>query len=172
MNMSTRSLRRHPRSASSRSSSRRPVLGQRLLVWAGGRQRVVHVHDADDLRQQRDGVAAESVRVARAVKPFVVVAHDPAHARQRSKAAAESIADDRVLLHAVTLVGGQGGGFQEHRVGHPDLSEVVQESPVLEGGQFVTVETERAAERYRVRRQALAMPLRCTRRAPRSSRQV
>ena len=78
-NVATRSARRQPRATSRRSSSAAHGDWQRRSVRPLRRQRIEDVDDAHDLREQRDGIAAQPVRVAAPVQPFVVMANDRAH---------------------------------------------------------------------------------------------
>src|SRR5882672_9128175 len=66
---------------------------QRLAVGPVARQGVEHVDDADDLRQQRDAIAGQSVWIAAAVEPLMMMADDRAHRVEGPNRAAEIVAD-------------------------------------------------------------------------------
>src|SRR5216117_3124665 len=65
-----------------------------------------------------------------------------------------------MFLHDSRFLRIQPAFFQEYRVGHGNLADVVQEAAPFERGQIVVVESERTSERGRIRRKALTVPLR------------
>ena len=109
------------------------------------RERIEHVDNAHDLREQRDRVAPQSVRVAAAVKPFVVMADDRPYSPQEAQLAAEPIADHCVLLHQLVFVRRERPRLQEDRIGDADLPEVVKKAAARERRDVVLVEIQRAA---------------------------
>ena len=80
------------------------------------------------MREQRNVLSAESIGIPGAIEPFVMVADDWPDAFQRAQRSAQAIADHRVLLHDVEFGGRQSSRFQQHGVGHANLTDVVQNS--------------------------------------------
>src|SRR5689334_21615866 len=80
------------------------VARQRGPVAPGGRQRVEDIHQADDLGDERDGVAPQSVGVAASVEHLVMVADDLPGLFEGMQPGTELVADDRVTLHYFVLV--------------------------------------------------------------------
>ena len=81
-----------------------------------------------------------------------------AHASQRAEAAAESIADDRVLLHPLMLVGGTETQVSASSAsGTPTFPMSWRYRRAQSAANSLLVEAKCAAERHGVRRQALAM---------------
>src|SRR5439155_27021859 len=111
-----------------------------------GRQRVEHVDDADDLREQRHLTVAEAVGVTRAVEPLVMMAHDRTHGAQRSKTGAQRVAHERMLAHHPRLVRTERAVFQEDAVWHGNLADVVQKAAALESREVLFVEAHRTSE--------------------------
>ncbi len=103
------------------------------FVRARRRDRIEHVDDADDLGQQRNLLAAQPIGIAAAVEPLMVMAHDRPRALQRSKRAAQAIADHRVLLHDLEFLRGERTALQQDRVGHADLADVVEHAAIPQG---------------------------------------
>ena len=85
-------------------------LVERLLDGSGGPvrpvvdDRVVGVDQADDPRPDRDPLAAQAVRIARAVPALVVVAHDRGELRGGRERLADPLADERVEAHLGPLL--------------------------------------------------------------------
>jgi hypothetical protein len=66
-----------------------------------------------DPRLERDGVAGETVRVARAVEVLVGAAHDVPHLAELLDGGEDPLAEDRVRLHQRALLRGQRAGLGE-----------------------------------------------------------
>src|SRR5262245_57212431 len=75
---------------------------------------------------------------------------------ERSKLAAQSIADDRVLLDHLEFVGRQRRRLEQDRIGDADLADVVQIRAALERGQLFPRQADRGAERPGELREPLA----------------
>jgi len=95
-------------------------------VRARGRERIVHVHDADDLRRDRDLVAAQPVGIPRAVVALVVPADDGLQVPGEFDGGEQLEAPDRVHLHDLELLARQRARFVQDLVRHPDLPQVVE----------------------------------------------
>ena len=54
----------------------RIVEPERAAIRPRRRQRIEHVHDGDDLREQRNLVASQAVGIPRSIQPLVVMAND------------------------------------------------------------------------------------------------
>jgi hypothetical protein len=92
--------------------------GHRGPVGPGARGRVEGVGDRHDARLARDLAAAQAVRVAVAVDPFVVVAHGVDHQRPERVPRDEPGPDPGMGLHDRTLVAGERVALSEHGVRH------------------------------------------------------
>ena len=117
----------------------------------------------DDLREQRDGVAAQPVGIAGAVQPLVMVTNDRPHLAQRSQLAAQPVADHGVLLHDRVLGGRQPARLQQDRVGNADLADVVEIAAAREHRDIVVAQTDVPAERRWRSAPAARSALRCSR---------
>ena len=104
------------------------------------RQRVVHVGDADDLRQQRHLVPAQALRIPAAVEPLVVAPDDRPHGAQRLERRAQRIADIGMLLHQLEFGGRERARLQQHRIGNADLADVVQIAAAMQRLQIFVAE--------------------------------
>src|SRR3954451_3909799 len=71
----------------------RPVHRTRRRIGSRRRHGVVGVDDAENLGEQRNGVAAQSIGIAAAVQPLVMMADDRPHATQEPHLPTEAIAD-------------------------------------------------------------------------------
>jgi len=107
-------------------------LGERLLdlhaaaVEARRGHGLEGVRDAEHAAGERDVLAGELLGIAAAVPALVQVEHpvgDLRHARALDDVAAER----GVALHLEELVVGEPGGLEQHRVGHADLADVVED---------------------------------------------
>ena len=76
----------------------------RRPVGAVAGQRIVDIGDRDDLRQQRDGRAAQPIRIAAAVQRLVVRTDDRADAIERPQRRADPIANERMRLDQLELL--------------------------------------------------------------------
>src|SRR5262245_62733357 len=74
------------------------------LVGPPRRQRVEDVDDADDLSEAGDVAASQTVGVAGAVEPLVMMSNDRAHPGQGTQAAAQPLANRGMLFHLRVLV--------------------------------------------------------------------
>ena len=101
-------------------------------VRAVGGQRVERVGDREHARGERDRVAREAVRVARAVPALVVVADDELALAEEVDVAQDLRADHGVAAHQRVLLLGQRAGLEQDRVGHGDLADVVQQEAELD----------------------------------------
>jgi hypothetical protein len=97
-------------------------------------QRVEDVRDRHDARLERDRLALQLVRIARAVPPLMVADGDlRGEAQQAALGVGEHLrAVDRVLLHLVELFGRELGRFSKDRVRDGDLADVVQRRRVAD----------------------------------------
>src|SRR5579885_3264862 len=79
------------------------------------------------IREQRDLLTDEPVRVSAAVDPLVMVSHDRGNLRVRVDVGADPLADLRVKLHLPALFERQGARLLEETSRKPDLPDVVHE---------------------------------------------
>ena len=126
------------------------------LVRPHGSERVVDIGDGDDARAQRDVIADEAVRVARAVVLLVVAECDQrAHAHVFGCAALQDLVPDhRMTPHDVPLRRVELRRLEQDLVGDADLADVVQRRGELDGFRLVVVETDRVGDEARVARHA------------------
>ena len=104
----------------------RTLVHPRLAVDAVGAKRVVDVADGEHARLEREDGGA--VRVAGAVQPLVVVAHEAPDAGRETEPAEERVAPDRVLLDERVLGIVERGRLLQHLVGDGELADVVQQA--------------------------------------------
>src|SRR5439155_21482212 len=109
--------------------------------------RVERVADEDHARAERDRIAGEAVRVARAVPALVAVADERANARKELDRGKDLLADHHVALHLGALLPRQGTRLVEDRLGHGDLADVVERGPVGQVAERPAVQPEQAAYR-------------------------
>ena len=139
-----------------------PELGERLLgarsvaVAPLGRDRVVRVGDEDDARAERDLLAREPVRVARAV-PVLVVVLDPDVDGADVHAVEERRAELGMVRELPLLVRSQGARLLEHPVGDRDLAEVVETTGELELLDLLVLELQPPGDRLDEQRDALGV---------------
>src|SRR5712691_638866 len=110
------------------------------------RQCVIHIRDADNLRQKRNSITAQSLWIAAAVQALVMAPDNRPDGAQRLQRCAQRIADVRMLFHQLELCGGQGTALEEDGIGNPDLSDVVQVTAAVQRLEIRLRNTERFAE--------------------------
>ena len=159
MKASTISGLRRPRAASSLSSVKAYSGGERRSIRARARAGIVEVDRADDLREDRDFVAAQAVGIAAAVEALVVVPDDLADEPQRTQLAAQPVADHGVLLHQLELFARERRRLEQQGVRDADLADVVQVAAAIEGRDILGGPAERRPERHGIVRQPLAVPV-------------
>ena len=89
-----------------------------------------------------------------------MVADDTAHPVKRAQLSTQAVADERVLLHRLVFRGGQRSGFEENRVGHPNLAQVVHETAAAQHREIVVGEAESATKHHGRGRKTLAVSVR------------
>src|SRR5262245_34498608 len=77
------------------------------------RQRIIDVHDTHDLREERDVLAGQPGRIAAAVRPLVMTAHDRPDHSQQPQIAAQAIADRRMAFDDFKFFGSERTGLLE-----------------------------------------------------------
>src|SRR5207245_1996301 len=117
-----------------------------LPIRSVGRHRVEGVADEDDPRLERDLVAGDPVRVARAVPALVAMAHDRAYVLQPVDRRDDPLTELRVPLDHRTLRGRQAPRLPEDAGRDPDLADVVEERAYLEPLQGARIEAELVAD--------------------------
>ena len=124
-------------------------------IGGHGRVGVAHEHD---LRAERDLVAREPIRVARPVPALVAGADQRRDADERGRALRDPLADQRVALHELPLVGVERAGLVEDRARDGDLADVVQLGRDHDALDLVLVETEAARDLRGQRRHLVGVP--------------
>src|SRR3954453_11590404 len=110
----------------------RLLLAQRRHpVRARSRHCLERVRDVHDSREARNVVAYETVRVARAVEPFMVMPNDRQLWRELLHRANDLLALDWMRVHDHALFLGQSALFEQDGVWDTDLANVVQQAPPL-----------------------------------------
>jgi hypothetical protein len=122
-------------------------------------QRIENVDDADDLGEEWDLVAAQRVGIAAPVQPFVMAQDDRPHPAQRLERRTERIANLRMPLHQLELLGGQRARLQQDRIGHADLADVVQIPAAVQRFEIVVAEPDRLTQPDGVAGEPLAVAL-------------
>ncbi len=108
---------------------------QRIAVRPVGGHRVEGVDDREDACRERDLDSPKPVRVAGAVPALVVRGGDPrGGAVQVRNLGEDPLAEGDVSFHQSELLTVELAGLEQDRVGHADLSDVVEEEAVLELG--------------------------------------
>ena len=107
---------------------------------------MVGVAGEDDPRLDRDLLAGDPVRVARAVPALVLVAHRPRDRSHPGNRAEDPLADHRMLAHDLPLAVVQRPLLVEDLVGDPDLADVVQERRGTHAGDLRGIEGERLGD--------------------------
>src|SRR3989442_4444208 len=98
-----------------------------LAVGAGRRHGVIGIADGHDARVQRDVLARQSVRVAAAVVPLVVVQDDVQDLPEGLDRLEDARAQDGVHAHDELLVLVELAFFEQDLVDDADLADVVQD---------------------------------------------
>src|SRR5581483_6722242 len=128
----------------------------RLPVRAVGGDRLERVRDEDDARAERDLLARETERVARAVEMLVVV-EDPPVDRLDAETVEERVPELGVALDDRELLVRQLAGRAQDRVREADLAEVMQEPGETEALERLRVEAELDPDAFGERRDHLRM---------------
>ena len=103
------------------------------------REGIEHIGDGGDAAFDRDRIAGEAVRVSAAVVALVMGEGDACSEVEqlRSRAGEDAMTDRGVLLHLGPLGVGERPGLEQHRVGDPDLADVMERArrpdPFAEG---------------------------------------
>src|SRR6266508_306756 len=113
----------------------------RDAIRALGRERVKHIDNGDNLREQRHGQAAEPVGIARTIQPLVMVPDDRPHGIEGPKPRAQRIPDQWVLAHDAILLGIELAILEQDGVGYGDLADVVKISATLQRTEIALVES-------------------------------
>ena len=109
----------------------------RRPIGTVGHHRLVRDRDAEDARRERNRLARQPVRVARAVPMLIGVADDRHDAAQEADRFENARAQDGMLLHDLFLVGRERAGLRQDRGGHANLPERVEERRVAQVTQLV-----------------------------------
>ena len=115
---------------------------QRLAVGAVGGHRVQGVAGVDDARLDRNLLALEAVRVARAIPSLVLGPNDGAQRGEERHGGEDAFADHRVLAHDGKFLRRQRPGLLQDVAGDADLADVVEQGSVLEQAQLVGGQVE------------------------------
>jgi len=139
----------------------------RLAVDPVAGHRLVGVGHGEDLRLQWNLVPGDGARVPTAVGSLVMSV-DPALDVVEARAAEDPSADLRVLAHLVELLRGESAGLAQDRVGHADLSDVVEHAGKAEALGAVGAQPQLAghelgvpADRLRVPRGSVVAHVEC-----------
>ena len=118
--------------------------GARAAVGTVGGEGVEHIGDREDAHLQRQALTGETVRVAGAVDPLVMVLDELEHqGMEAAQLGEEGAPVCGMALHDVELLVREAGGLLEHLGRHGELADVVQEPA---GGQ----ETQAAGRQMQV----------------------
>jgi hypothetical protein len=115
-------------------------------VGALGAQRLGHVGDRQDAREQVEAEAGAPARVAAAVEALVVVAGDAGDGRERGHAPEDLLGQAGMGAHGVPLLGAELARLVEDQVRDGELAEVVQQAGAAQRAQRLGVEAEARAE--------------------------
>ncbi len=88
--------------------------------------RVVGIGDPDDAGLERDGVAAQAVRVATSIEVLVVPAGDPSGDLEADAALEDLLAPDRVPAHDLPFVGRERCALEKDLIRDVQLADVVE----------------------------------------------
>jgi len=132
------------------------------LIGSGGRERVVHVQNSDDLRSHWDLIALEPVGVAGPVVPLVMPTDDGLQVPREVDVRQQFDSPDRVHLHYVAFFARERPRLAQQLVGDPQLAHVVDVGAQEDGRLVLVVEPQHSRHRHRVSRHALAMTKRVT----------
>ena len=130
------------------------------MVRPVGRQRIEHVDDPDDLREEGHLSVFQPVGVAAAVQTLVMMPDDGAHVLERSQAGADGIANNRMFAHDARFLRIELAILQQHAVGHGNLADVVKKAATFERCEIRFVQSERPTHARGVCREPLAVTLR------------
>src|SRR5262245_38091503 len=104
---------------------------QRPAIDLVAGHRVEGIHNRHQTRAQRKLLASLLVRLATAIEPGARELHDVKY-RRRCTTRPENVRSYLPMsFDDVVLVGRQGRGLEEDRIGHADLADVVQQSCYL-----------------------------------------
>jgi hypothetical protein len=98
-----------------------------LAIGAVGGHRVQGVGQGEDPGPDVDLLAEESPGVALAVEALLVAEDDRRRGAEEGDALDHLVADVRVALHLRPFLGSEASRLEQHRVGHADLPDVVEE---------------------------------------------
>lgn len=115
-------------------------------IGAGTGHRIVAVRHGNDPREHRDRLSLQPVRIALAVEPFVVVKNRRQQMVDLPQAGQNFVTHGHVLLDELHLVGCEWSVLAKHRVGNPDLADVVQQSGQVNVVQFVVRKSQFTAQ--------------------------
>src|SRR5690606_33377088 len=101
--------------------------GTSLPIRPVGADGVQGVDHREDPRADDDLLPLQPSGIAAAVPALLVLEDDEGGVAQVVDAAEHAVADGRMLLHLLPLLGGQGPGLEEDKVAHADLTDVVEE---------------------------------------------
>jgi hypothetical protein len=104
----------------------RGLLADRGAIRATARHCIEGVADGDHARADRDLLAREPVRVARAVDPFMDAAHELRHPRQCRRRRDDPLAHSGMALDVLPFGGIERTWLVEDRIRDRDLADVVQ----------------------------------------------
>ena len=126
---------------------------ERLLVGTGRGHHVERVGDGDDAAGERDLLAGEAVRVARAVEPFVVLARGATPvAEPRAQADQPLVAGAGMPSDLLPLLGRQLALLVEDLRGNFELADVVQQRGPVQTRRALRIEAELLADEVGVGR--------------------
>ena len=111
------------------------------------------------MREERNPIAGQAVRIAAAIGPLVVMADDGTNGLERTDRAAQVVADGGMPLHQLVLFPRQAALFEQHPIGNGDLADVVDKAAAIKRVEIRPFEIQVLAQRDRVLGQALAMTL-------------
>ena len=139
-------------------SQRLLVRERRHPIRAGRRHRLEGVRDMEDPSELGDLIADESIRVARAVVPLVVMADDRQLRGKLGDRRDDLRAQDRMRVHEHPLLTVQAVRLQQDMVRHADLADVVQQATPFERFELSVVDPHHPADIDRDLLDPLAMP--------------
>src|SRR6266581_4301229 len=122
--------------------------GARGAIRSRARQRVEGVGDEHDPSGHRNRLAIESVRIARAVDPFVTRARALADERMQVELREDVVRDQGVGLDELPLVVGELSWFAQDVLRDADLADVVQERANLDRLEFLVAKPEPACDSH------------------------
>ena len=126
------------------------VDGHAFAIDAVTCHRVPRIRNRHDAREERDLFARQPVRVAIAVPTLVMPGGDLRERTEAQQRPHDCGGVLRVLLHYLVLVLVERGRLVEHRVGNPDLAQIVDECAAAQHVESRVVESETSAQLERV----------------------